>query len=87
MDLVGDDEHAVRQADFSQAQKLLPRPHPPHRVVGIGENQKLILLPGSQPLKEGKVDGVSSIFIDKRAAHQRPPGIVRRAEKRRVGGR
>ena len=86
VDLVGDDEYPVPQADIRHLLQLPALPHPTHRIVGIAEDQHGGILAAAQLLQQGEVDGVAAIVSQyHRAVQTAAVQQLRRVQKRRIG--
>ena len=74
MDLIGDDLHAVAEADLAHRPQLFGSPHPAHGVVGVAEDEESAA-PGFF-LKVREVHGViASVIPLQRADHQLTAGV------------
>ena len=76
VNLVGDDQHAVLEADRGDAQQLLARPDAAGRIVRAAEQEELDFILDDLLLKVGKVDFVVAVFEDERAVDELAPVLA-----------
>ena len=70
MDLVGDDQHIVLEADGGDAQQLLARPDAAGRIVRAAEQEELDIIFDNLIFKVRKVNLVVAVLEDKRAVDE-----------------
>ena len=84
VDLVRDDLHALAQADFAHARKLVPGPDPAHWVVRTAEDEGFDALLLDRALEIIVVDAVAAAFKNERTDCDAPSVVADGAGKRVV---
>ena len=80
VDLVGDDDQVVPQAEVRQGLQLRPGPHPAHRVVGGAEHQGFGA-GGEAALHVVKVKGVEQVLLLQGTPDRHTVPVLRRVEE------
>ena len=70
MDLIGDDEHVVLQADGGERRELLEREDAPCGVVRVAEQEELDVVLDDGLLELYEIDLVMAVFEQQRAVHE-----------------
>ena len=84
VNLVGDDENVVREADRGKTLQLFAPPDAPDGVVRAAEEQELHLMPLDLFLDVGEVHAVRAVLEEQRASDERASVALDRAEERVV---
>ena len=86
VNLVGDDQYAVLEADRGDAQQFLARPDAAGRIVRAAEQEELDFILDDLIFKVGKVDLVVAVFEDERAVDEQAPVLADDLAERVVDG-
>ena len=87
VDFVGDDGHAVAQADVAQAGQFVARPHAACGVVGVAEQHDLHARVGRTAFQVVEVHAVGLVFIDEGTFLHRASVVADGGEETVVHGR